>query len=147
MDIEMTSLIENLWLADNLPIKDALHRSNGLSRAARIDSAVPGGLVLGESFDLDSFMSRNPELTTSIDITKEVSIPDGSGFLFCGEGSYGSEGFFGALNRHRRLAWVIYLEESNPFVEIAPEEGRARATSSSGAMILISLDNPDFHIA
>ena len=51
-------------------------------------------------------------------ITKKVPLEKQEGYLCCGEGAHGSEGFFARLDPNERLVWVAYFEESNPFVNI-----------------------------
>jgi hypothetical protein len=83
-------------------------------------------------------LSVDPERRTVIDMTVVKALPDGSGYLCAGEGSYGSEGFFGRLGQDRNLVWVVYLEESNPFVDAVVDDGRrAKFTSSSGVSIAV----------
>ncbi len=138
------ALIGRLWLAENLPIRDGLYRPDGSAREVCVDETAPGGLRLLEPFDLTAFLALDPEHTTSIIVTKEQELSDGSGYLCCGEGSYGSEGFFGRLDQHRELVWVVYLEEDNPFVQIDVAGTRAEFVSSSGVSVTVDLTSPDF---
>jgi hypothetical protein len=115
----VASLIERLWLADTLAIKDGLYRADGVAYGVQIDASIEGGLKIQAKFSAKEFLSRHPDMVTSIDTTREVLLPHGEGYLCCGEGSHGSEGFFGRLGPHKDLAWVVYLEDSNPFVDIA----------------------------
>lgn len=136
--------ITRLWLAESLPIRDGLYWSDGSARGVRVDKRVRGGLALLEPFDLDAFLQLEPEETTSIMLTGERELADGSGYLCCGEGSYGSEGFFGRLDQSRRLVWVVYLEHANPFVRIDVADTRAEFLSSSGVSLTVDLTSADF---
>ncbi|MFC7247448.1 hypothetical protein ACFQO7_33730 [Catellatospora aurea] len=142
----MSNLIVDLWLAGTLPIRNALYRADGVSITARIDPGAPGGLTLGEPFSLETAMRADPEYVTSVDITAEHDLGAGGGYLVCGEGSYGSEGFFGRLDAGKGLVWVVYLENSNPFVNISAEPGSAVFTSTSGVVITVNLETPEFGI-
>ena len=144
--MDVITVIKNLWLAENLPIRDGLYRAAGMSRTVRIDPTVPGGLVVLESFDLDAFLRADPEWLTAIDVLVRQTLPDGSGYLCGGEGSYGSEGFFGRLDRHQELVWVVYLQRSNPITEIAVDGEHATFTSSSGLSITVDLTSPEFDL-
>lgn len=143
----MTSAIERLWLAHNLPIRDGLYRADGSARGVRADSSALGHLVLLEPFDLEAFLLTSPEWLTSIDITIEEGLGDGSGYLCCGEGSHGSEGFFARLDLHKNLVWVVYLEDSNPFVEAVIDGPQATVKSTSGLCVTVSLASPQFRLA
>jgi hypothetical protein len=140
----VTSLIERLWLADNLPIQDGFYRADGTAYGVQVDASVAGGLKILAPFTLEDFLSRHPDMITSIDTTLEKSLPHGVGYLFCGEGSYGSEGFFGRLDQHRNLVWVVYLENYNPFVDASISDTSATFTSSTGVSITVNLGTPEF---
>lgn len=140
----MTSLIERLWLANNLPIKDGLYRADGAAYGVQVDASVEGGLRVLASFSLEEFLSQDPEWITWIDTTLEEQLPHGVGYLCCGEGSYGSEGFFGRLDQHKNLVWVVYIENSNPFVHISIGNSTATFISSEGVSITVDLRTLEF---
>ncbi|MCE7079795.1 hypothetical protein [Streptomyces sp. ST2-7A] len=105
-----------MWREGRLFIRDALHLvSTGTSFAVAVDPGAPGGLRLGDTFDLDAEATAHPEWFTSIDITSTHPLPDG-GTLRWGEGSHGSEGFAARVAPDGNPVWILYLEESNPFV-------------------------------
>jgi hypothetical protein len=139
----VTSMIGKLWLAENLPIQDGLYRADGPARTVRVDASAPGGLALFEPFDLEALLAADPEWVTCIDITVEKELPDGSGYLCCGEASHGSEGFFGRLDRNKNLVRV-YLQGSNPFIEAVLDTTHATVTSSSEVSITVDLTSPEF---
>lgn len=140
----MTSLIERLWLADNLPIQDGLYRADGATYGVQLDASAKGGLKVLAPFSLEEFLSLHPDMVTSVDTTVERPLPDGSGYLFCGEGSYGSEGFFGLLDQHRKLVWVVYLENSNPFVDASVGDAGAIFQSTADVSITVNLKAQEF---
>jgi len=94
-----------------------------------------------EEFNLDEALDADPDWLTSIDVTRETGLA-GAGYLCCGEGSYGSEGFAARLDEHKNLAWVIYLEESNPFTDIVIAGMTATFSSSSGVSITVDIYRP-----
>lgn len=108
-----------------------------------MNDAAPGGLEILGTFDLDFMLSSDPDWVTSIEITREAELEGGTGRLVAGEGSYGSEGFFGRLDGSNKLEWVIYLEESNPFVDIGISGRSATFYSSSEKAITVDIDNPE----
>jgi len=93
-----------------------------------------------ETLDLAEVLAEDTEQLTSIDITREIPAP--TGFICAGEGSHGSEGFFARLDEHRRLVWVCYLSESNPFDRLAVADNALTASSTSGVVITVNLDEP-----
>lgn len=138
--------ISTLWNNGKLPVRDALHFARGYSYSVRLNAAIPGGIELLEAFDLNDLLNTDPERLTSIDITREIKISDGAGYLCCGEGSYGSEGFFARLDDRKILTWVVYLEESNPFVDILLDDTKATFNSSSNVSITLDTERPDLTI-
>jgi hypothetical protein len=134
----MTPIVA-LWRDGRLPIEDGLFFADGQSFV--VDHAPPG-LEVVEEFDLAELLAEDPDWVTSIDITREVPLPDG-GFVCAGEGSHGSEGFFARLDDVRELVWVCYLGESNPFSEIKLDGERVTVTSTSGVSVTVSLETPE----
>ena len=142
--INTPNSIVSLWSAGCLPIKDGLYRADGLSREVVAEPQQPSGLKFLESFSLAAFIAADPEYVSQVDVTLERELQDHSGYLFCGEGSYGSEGFFGRLDVGRRLVWVVYLEESNPFINVIVNSSNATFRSSSGLTVKVDLNGANF---
>jgi hypothetical protein len=134
--------ITELWNDETLPIHDGLYRADDASCAVRLNSEALGGLEFGESFDVAALLGGDPEWVTSVDITHDVALPSGEGYLCCGEGSFGSEGFFARLDAARGLRWVVYLERSNPFHAITVDGDRATFRSTSGIDVTVPVDMP-----
>lgn len=140
----MTTLIESLWLAENLPIRDGLYCANGTAYDVRVDSSVQGGLKVLDPISVEEFMAEDPDMVTSIDVTLKKPLPNNLGYAFCGEGSYGSEGFFGRLDQNNNLVWVVYLEYSNPFTDALIGDGEVTFHSSSDVSVTVDLKSPEF---
>jgi hypothetical protein len=140
----VTSLLERLWLADKLPVEDGLYRADGAAYGVKMGISVEGGLEIQAPFILKEFLSRHPGMVTSIDTTRVRPLPHGVGYLCSGEGPSGSEGFFGRLDRYKNLVWVVYLEDSNPFVDVAIDDASATFVSSAGVPIAVNLEIPEF---
>jgi hypothetical protein len=141
----MTGLITKLWQSEELPAWNALYRSDGPARAAQIDEFAPGGLLLLEPFDVASrLQTEDPEWVTSVVVTREEEIPGRAGYLCCGETSYGSEGFFGRLDRDKKLIWAVLLDNANPFTDIVTDGVQATFTSTSGVSRTVDLRRPEF---
>jgi hypothetical protein len=136
------STITSLWAQENLPIRDGLYTASGEAYSVRIDPARPGGIEIGDTFDVDALLKSDPDYLTAIDITGTTELPNGTGWLVRGEGSYGSEGFFGRLDKDKNLVWVIYIEESNPFVTMTASGNTATFSSSSDISISVDIDRP-----
>jgi hypothetical protein len=138
------STVSRLWKQGELPIHSGVYLADGRAWSVAVDAASPGGLKVLEPFDVDEFLANDPEFVTSFVVSKLVELPEGAGHLWCGEGSWGSEGLFGRTTPQNELVWVVYLEESNPFVDIEIDGGMARFRSSSGVMVSVDVSGTDF---
>ncbi|WP_079038743.1 hypothetical protein [Streptomyces sp. NBRC 110028] len=135
------SEIERLWGDFLLPIRDALHFPDGHSYDVTLAPETSRGLQILAPFDLNAMLASDPNWTSSVDGLNELDL-EGSGFLWAGEGSYGSEGFIARLTIDRTLVWAIFFEESNPFQEIRLSGTTATFTSTSGIDITLNIDDP-----
>lgn len=135
------STVAALWGDEKLPIKDGLYFASGTSVAAEVAASSDSGLRLLAPFDVDAFLRADPEWVTSIDITRKVQLAGGD-MLCCGEGSYGSEGFFARTGPAGDLKWVIYFEDSNPFVSIEHTASHATFRTTSGVSVTVDIDDP-----
>lgn len=138
------SKIRDLWKSGRVPILSALYRYDDVAIYATIDNSVSGGLRFGQQVPLTDVLAANTDYLASLDITHERQLPHDEGFLVCGEGSYGSDGFFGLLDSSKELVWVVFLENSNPFVSIFVNSRLATFTSSSGITLRIDLNSSEF---
>ncbi|MFI1649323.1 hypothetical protein ACH4XT_20620 [Streptomyces avidinii] len=133
--------IERLWEDFQLPIRDALHFSDGNSCDVDLDSDAPSGLRVLASFDLDEMLESDPSWVSSVDGLVAVDL-GAKGLLWGGEGSYGSEGFIARLTVDRALIWAIFFMESNPFDRIQLSGNVATVGSTSGFEITVDIDDP-----
>lgn len=139
--------IVELWSADLMPGWDGLYRSDGSARVVDVGGgARPDWFDLGPAIDLDALLAEDPENVTAIDIYRgaDIKIPDGSGYVCCGEGAHGSEGFFARLDAEPSLVWIVAVTDSNPFEEVAIDGSMATFTNTVGNAITVDLDSPDF---
>ena len=127
------SKIQELWRDGMLPIEDGVFFADGRSFAVEVV-----GSTLRVVSELD--LTEDPDWLTSVDITRECPTP--GGFVCAGEGSHGSEGFFARLAANKRLVWVCYLSESNPFEKLAVNDHTLTAVSTAGVTITVNLDTP-----
>lgn len=135
------NLILKLWDEAKLLIRDGIYFADG--RSFFVDVKHNGDMQIESivSFDIESFFAADPEWVTSIDITKQAQLTDGSYFC-CGEGSYGSEGFFAYLDDNKKLLWVIYFENLNPFNSFTIQQDKVIVESTSGVKLKLNLIDP-----
>ncbi|MFB8201343.1 hypothetical protein [Kitasatospora purpeofusca] len=140
----MSNRLDDLWAEGRAPAWDGLFRADGRSRDAEVDGPHLTGFVLGEPADLDELMTEDPEWTTSVGIFAEAELPGGSGRLYGGGGSHGSEGLFARFDADGRAVWLLHLSDSNEFVRIGVEWPLATFTNNLGESLTVDLTGPDF---
>ena len=136
------SKINELWNKEKLPIKDGIYFANGesFSFLAKFYSDIV--IKKGKSFSLVDFLNKNPDCITDIDIFEKIKIPTGGACLL-GEGSHGSEGFIAYITSDEKLNWVIYFEESNPFINaVELPDTFLKVESSANYTIILDLKDP-----
>jgi hypothetical protein len=138
------SRIVELWLAGEAPARDGLYRADGSARAVEIDGAKLSWFDLGAPLDLDALLADVPDDVTEIDVSAEAELADGSGYVCCGDGAHGSEGFFARLDRDRNLVWLVSLRDSNPFLHTAVDGSLATFTNNLGNSVTVDLTDADF---
>ncbi len=138
----MQSIISKLWKEELLPIKEAVFFFDGRAKSCKITSFPTPKIEVGADFDFIDFYRNNNEEVTSIDIIKEVKLLNEC-YCCVGEGSYGSEGFIAYLDNDKNPIWILYSENSNPFVSVFEhEENTILVESTAGLKIQIDLHNP-----
>ncbi|CTW30168.1 hypothetical protein [Escherichia coli] len=137
----MKNIIQ-LWEDDLLPIKDAIYFSNGKSFLCKIKPYPTPCIEKNGEFDFSSFYEKNKDEVTDIDKFREFKLANNC-YCCIGEGSYGSEGFIAYLDEDKNLVWVLYSEESNPFINITEYTSDIIIVeSSSNIRLRININNP-----
>jgi hypothetical protein len=135
------STIERLWQEYGLPAADGLYFPDGTAFEVRVTPEEPAGLRIGGAFDIEQLLSEEPDLISYVDGLTAHELPTGD-VLWAGEGSYGSDGFFGRVTPDRSLVWAVFLEEVNPFGTIELSGRAGTFTSTLGVSITVDIDDP-----
>ncbi len=137
----MKNIIQ-LWEDNLLPIKDAIYFSNGRSFLCKIMDYPTLHIERNGEFDFSAFYEKNKDEVPDIDKFREIKLANNC--YFCvGEGSYGSEGFVAYLDENKNLVWVLYSEESNPFINVSEYiPDIIIVESSSNIRLKININNP-----
>lgn len=81
---------------------------------------------------------------TVIDLCHEAELDDGSGYMCCGDGALGADGFFARLDRDRNILWVVFMTGSNPFERIALDGSVVHVVNNLGNSVTVDLTRPEF---
>ncbi len=138
------SRIAELWLAGTLPVRDGLYRVDGSARSAEVDGPALSWFDLGPPLDLDAILADDPDYVTDLDISAQAELPDGSGYVCCGEGALGSEGFFARLDPGMNLIWVVSLGDSNPFRRVIVNGSHVTFINNLENELTLDLASPDY---
>ncbi|MFF5176039.1 hypothetical protein ACFY3U_25905 [Micromonospora sp. NPDC000089] len=131
-----------LWRQACVPGISGLYRADGSARHVEIDDASLCCFQVGSLFDLDTVLAVEPDNVSEIDESTRVDLPSGGGFLVCGEGAHGSEGFFARLDEREELVWVVFLRDGNPFRKIRLSGSDATFVNNLDRSITINLLDP-----
>ncbi|MDX3076073.1 hypothetical protein ACIP98_02875 [Streptomyces sp. NPDC088354] len=139
-------LINELWLAGKVPARDGLYRADGTVLGVDIDGPRLSAFRIGEPFDVAALLAGEPGLATSVDPhpAGTAELPDGTGYVCCGDGTHCSEGFFARLDSDGNLVWVVALGQSKPFVRAEARGTHATFTNSLGHALTVDLTAPAF---
>ncbi|MEV7977042.1 hypothetical protein [Streptomyces sp. NPDC086519] len=138
--------IIDLWLANERPAVDGVFRADGSAWAVDVDGPELSWFDIGEPLDLDELLMEDRERLTRADVHPQglAQLPDGAGYVCCGDGSLGSEGFFARLDQYKGLVWLVSLLNSNPFEQADVHGSLATFTNNLGNSLTIDLTNPYF---
>ncbi|MFJ5901449.1 hypothetical protein ACIQFZ_40180 [Streptomyces sp. NPDC093064] len=142
----MSKGIIDLWLAHERPAVDGLFRADGSAWTVETDGPELSWFDVGEPLNLDALLAEDPEWLTGADIHPQglAELSDGAGYVCCGDGSLGSEGFFARLDQDKNLVWVVSLLDSNPFERAEVHGSQAAFTNNLGNCLTIDLTNSYF---
>ncbi|MEY4512187.1 MAG: hypothetical protein RLZZ450_4309 [Pseudomonadota bacterium] len=92
---------------------------------------------------VSSFLSFNPDWWTEVIATCELQLPAGGKFV-AGEGAQGADGFIAKSDAQGRLEFSVFLDRSNPFVElsISADGSQLNATNNCGVVWHFDVKSP-----
>lgn len=110
MDLLTTSL--KLWRKGRLPLLNGLLLGDG--RCFAVKHNVPYSAVLNIT-PQDIIIDPDQDYS-AIDIMAETVYNDNH--IYCGEGSFGGDGFVIELSDINKIAWLFIHDNANPFVSM-----------------------------
>ncbi|MFD8724070.1 hypothetical protein ACFV2H_40475 [Streptomyces sp. NPDC059629] len=140
-----TTIVE-LWRSGRAPAWDGLYRADGSARSAQVDGDELSWFELGEPLDLDALLAASPDHVTEVGVPPDrvTALRDGSGYVGCGEGALGADGFFARFDEDHDVVWLVFLSDSNPFERVSVDGSLATFTNNLGNTLTVDLDDPDF---
>jgi hypothetical protein len=139
----LTRIIE-LWRAGKVPAWNGMYRADDSARAVDVGGSRLPWFELGEPLDVAALLDDDPPPVYEYDIHCEAELPDGGGYVCCGEGALGADGFFARLDADRNLVWVVALDDANPLERLTVDGCVVTFTNNLGRSLTVDLTAPDF---
>jgi hypothetical protein len=137
--VKVMNRVALLWRQGMVPGFAGLYRANDAARSIEIDGAALTSFRVGAPFDFAERLAADSGYLAEIDESARVALPFGGGFVCCGEGAHGSEGFFARLDADGDLVWVVFLPDGNPFYEVNVHGSRITCTNNLGRRVSVDL--------
>jgi hypothetical protein len=99
---------------------------------------------LGGETTAEALTLRDPDAVTDLTVLCEAQAPTADLYLWGGEAGQGGDGFVAlARKSDDYLLWLLFLDDSNPFVEVTFRDEEAWAVSTMDELWKIPLDQPE----
>jgi hypothetical protein len=133
--------IQNLWENEKAVLFNGIVFSNDETlELFRIGSKDKKEVRVGVSGNLADII-RNGVGTTTIDVFASATDQSGDLMIACGDGAFGSDGFVCCLKKNK-VSWFLFMDDSNPFVEVQINGDVAKVRSSLDEVWSIPLHRP-----
>lgn len=138
-------MVEGLWKAGGMPLRDGLYRPDdtGLELyvegpgAYHPDAGQPIPFRVGGPFEVAQAIEEHG--VDEVDTCFESALPDGTGWMCGGGGGMGNTGHLARLDADRSLRWIAVMFHSNPFVKVHYEGMSAAFTNDWGNRLMLDL--------
>jgi hypothetical protein len=134
----------SLWLQGCVPAATGMYGADGTARVVEVDGASLSFFRLGAQFDLRSLVASDPTEVAEVDESTRMELLRGLGYVCCGEGAHGSEGYFARIDQSDNLVWVVFMRNSNPFERIEFSGSKVKIINNLGNFVLLDLADPVF---
>ena len=112
------------WKHNEIPIVNGIVFPNGQIEAMTIE--CEGGNRTAKQngkTTLQELENRSELYYSNIMTNHHIQTSDELYDIYCGEGSYGGDGFIVVTSEHGNyLVWIAFFEDSNPFIKVQYKE-------------------------
>ena len=102
-------------------------------------------LHYAEKLSLTQLLKDKDDLWNAFQINDQLEL-DG-GFILCGEGEMGNEGFIAKTDKNNMLIWMLFSSSSNPFVRIVQDHDLLYIQSSHQFYVVLNIKNMEIYIS
>ena len=103
--------IIKLYCKNKLPIMNGI-----ITKDEFIKININENKLFFNKIDFDKSISLLEENCSDIDIFREIKYKNYT--LYCGEGSYGGDGFIIITDKNNKIIWIMFHDEINPIENI-----------------------------
>ncbi|MFE2164251.1 hypothetical protein ACFXB3_04165 [Streptomyces sp. NPDC059447] len=141
-------MVEELWRAGEMPLRDGLYRPDDTALELHVDgpgayhpdAGRPIPFRIGGPFDVA--LAIDEDGIEGVDTNFTTPLPDGSGWMSGGGGGMGNIGHLARLDTDGSLRWIAVMFHSNPFVGVRYEDTGAVFTNDWGNRLALDLASP-----
>lgn len=141
------NIVQSRWRNRECPIYNGLLFGDGSRRPVELTrQRVPDGnrttvRVGNIEWDKSWFFEIGDRWAALI---AHCELPLGGGAMAeCGEGSFGGDGYVSITDSEGNLSWLLFLDDSNPFVRLEQRGKHLVAISSLSEIWDIPIDSPE----
>ena len=131
--MEIKDIISELWEQDKLPIIEGLVKADG-----SFYEMESRGLSASKHFDAEKKDYR--EWCSSISVWQ--SLCHLNTVYYCGEGSYGGEGYLFAMNNNE-VKWLFFYSSANPFEKLWIENDEIHVLNNNKVEWIFPIEKPE----
>ena len=127
--------INTLWFESRLPVIDGILYADGFYQKLSI--------ITDQNFHrkLIPIPDQKPDFSIISDISVSAEADFQDYHIFCGEGSYGGDGFVTAVSGNE-IQWLAFWEDANPFIKIESHENQLEITNNLYEVWQFDLSDP-----
>lgn len=134
--MDLVEITQKLWAREHLPILNGLLLADG--RYFAVGHDVPESDVLTIT---PQILNVDPDYDYSAAVTLAETAWD-NGMIYCGEGSFGGDGFVMVVSGNGDMRWLFMHEHANPFVNLQIENDMLYIQNNCLVTWRFSLKNP-----
>lgn len=132
------------WHDEKIPIVNGIIYSDGSIDWINVDyDADKRNIVHGSKIHIDDLLSNNELGFSSIIVNKKIEILDKQINVYCGEGSFGGDGFVVVESLFDlQIKWIAFFETANPFERLEIIGDKIIAHNNLNEKWIFDIHNP-----
>lgn len=132
------------WHDERIPIVNGIIYSDGYVDRINVDYNGNKRVIFRDGkIHLNDLLDNDELGYSSIIINKKLENPDNKLNIYCGEGSYGGDGFVVVESQiDVKVKWIAFFETANPFEKLEIMEDKIFAYNNLNEKWIFNINNP-----